>query len=316
MKVFIAQEIDPVGEKYLEERGYELVRGTASDEETICREAADCEGMIVRTAKVTRKIMNAIPNLKAVSRHGVGVDAIDVSAATELGIQVTNGPLSNYESVAEHTVTLLMACAHHIVQMDHAVRNGDWDARNRVRLTEMTGKTVGIIGLGRIGRAVAQRLALGMNMKIIGFDAYVNAETLPDYIELKKDAKEVYQQADFVSLHCPATEETKGSVNKECFDLMKESAFLINCARGEVVNEEDLIQALQEHKIAGAGLDVLSLEPPKADNPLFDMDNVILSPHCGAHSRETFQKMALHAAMGVDEVLSGKEVSWSVNKLK
>lgn len=315
MKVFIAQDITPAGKEYLLERGYEIKLASAADEETICREAADCQAILVRTAPITRRIMESVPELKVVARHGVGVDAIDLDAATELGIQVTNGPESNYQSVAEHTVALLMACAHHLVEMDGCVRRGDWGSRNRVRLTEMNGKTVGIVGLGRIGRAVAAKLALGLGMKVIGFDKYVKPETLPEYITLVDSMEQLMGESDFVSLHCPATPETRGSINKACFDLMKPSAFLINCARGEVVNEADLYQALVEGKLAGAGLDVLSSEPPAEDNPLFKLGNVIFSPHCGAHSAETFDKMGVHAAMGIHEVLSGAPITWPVNRL-
>ena len=314
MKVLIAQDITPAGKEYLKERGYEVVLAGASDEETLCREAADCDAILVRTARISRRLMESCPKLKVVARHGVGVDAIDVEAATELGIQVTNGPLSNSESVAEHTVALILACAHHIVEMDGCVRGGEWEARNRVRLTELNGKTAGIVGLGRIGRSVAAKLALGMGMHVIGYDSYVKPETLPDYIELVSGLPELLERSDFVTLHCPSTPETRGSINKECFARMKNTAFLINCARGDVVVEEDLAQALQEKQIAGAGLDVLETEPPAQGNPLFSMSSVILSPHCGAHSYEAFDKMGVHAAMGIDEVLSGKVISWPVNK--
>ena len=315
MKVLIAQDITSAGKDFLREQGYEVVLASAADEQTLCREAADCQAILVRTAPITRRIMESAPELKVIARHGVGVDAIDLVAATELGIQVTNGPLSNYQSVAEHAVALLMACAHHIVAMDSCVRRGDWESRNRVRLTEMNGKTVGIVGLGRIGQAVAAKLALGLGMKVIGYDKYVKPELLPDYVTLVDTMEQLMEQSDFVTLHCPATPETRGSINMSCFEKMKPGAFLINCARGEVVNEADLYAALTQGKLAGAGLDVLQTEPPAADNPLLKLDNVILSPHCGAHSAETFDKMGLHAAIGIHEVLSGAPVSWPVNRL-
>lgn len=315
MKVLIAQDITPAGKEYLLERGYEVKLARASDEETLAREAVDCHGILVRTAKITRKIMEAAPALKVVARHGVGVDAIDVTAATELGIQVTNGPFSNYESVAEHAAALILACAHQLVKMDSAVRAGDWDMRNRVRLTELGGKTVGIVGLGKIGRAVAQRVFQGFGMKVVGYDKYPPDEALPAYIHMVDTVDEVFSLGDFVSLHCPANEETKRSVSMRCFEQMKPTAFLINCSRGEVVDEADLLDALTSGKIAGAGLDVLASEPPAADNPLLKLENVIFSPHCAAHSEEAFDRMGVHAAIGIDQVLSGEAVSWPVNKL-
>ncbi|MCC2125400.1 hydroxyacid dehydrogenase [Hominiventricola filiformis] len=316
MKVLIPQDIAEAGKKFLLDKGYEIKMGSAADEETIAKEVTDCDAILIRTAPVTRKVLEAGKNLKVVSRHGVGVDNIDVQAATELGIQVTNGPLSNSESVAEHAVAFIMALAHHIVEMDENVRNHDWESRNRVRMTGLSGKTVGIVGLGRIGRYVAKKVALGLDMKVIGFDAYIPKDAVPEYVEMVDSMEELYKRSDFVSLHCPATPETKGSVNMKYLSLMKPGAFLVNCARGEVVNEEDLYQALTTGIIKGAALDVLSSEPPKEDNPLLGLKNVILSPHCAAHSYESFDNMAVHAGIGIDEVLTGKSVSWPVNKLE
>lgn len=315
MKVLIPQDIAEAGKDYLVKRGYDIKMGSALDEDTIAKEVADCDAILIRTAPVTRKVLEAGKKLRVVSRHGVGVDNIDIAAATEMGIQVTNGPLSNSESVAEHAVALMLAIAHHVVEMDENVRKGDWESRNHIRLTGISSKTVGIIGLGRIGRYVAQKVALGLDMKVIGYDAYISKDQVPEYVEMVDSLDEIYQRSDFVSLHCPATDETRKSVNMKYLSQMKPSAFLINCARGEVVNEEDLHTALTTNVIKGAALDVLQEEPPKADNPLLGLKNVILSPHCGAHSYESFDKMAVHAAMGIDEVLSGKAVTWTVNKL-
>ena len=313
MKVFIAQDITSAGKEYLTQRGYEIKLGSRSDEETIRREAADCDAILVRTASISRETMQALPKLKVIARHGVGVDAIDVEAATQLGIQVTNGPLSNYESVAEHTVALIMACAHHIVEMDHSVRRGNWAVRNQIRLTELNGKTVGIVGLGRIGREVAAKLFYGFHMQVLGFDRYVAQDTLPDYINQVPCFEELLSRSDFVTLHCPATPETHHLMNESCLAQMKPSAYLINCARGEIVDEEALYQALRDGILAGAGLDVMEAEPPKSTSLLLTLPNVIFSPHCSAHTAETFDRMGVHAAMGIDEVLSQKKVSWPVN---
>lgn len=315
MKILIPQDIAEAGKRYLTEKGYEIKMGSAADEDTMAAEIVDCDGLLIRTAPVTKKILEAGKNLKVVARHGVGVDNIDLSAATELGVQVTNGPLSNSESVAEHAVALILALAHHIVEMDENVRNNDWESRNRIRLTGLSKKIVGIVGLGRIGRYVAQKVALGLGMSVISYDAYIPKELVPEYVEMVDSLDELFQRADFVSLHCPATPETSGSINMKYFSQMKPSAYLINCARGEVVNEEDLLKALTTGIIKGAALDVMAEEPPKSDNPLLKLKNVILSPHCGAHSYESFDNMAVHAAIGIDEVLSEKTVSWPVNKL-
>lgn len=315
MKILIPQDIAEAGKEFLREKGYEFMVCPSADEETIINEVVDCDAILIRTAPITKKILEAGKKLKVVSRHGVGVDNIDVTTATKLGIQVTNGPTSNSESVAEHAVALLLGSAHHVREMDSYVRAGDWESRNRIRLTGLCGKTVGLVGLGRIGQYVAKKLSLGMGMKVIGYDAYIPDGAVPEYVDKVDSLDELFKRSDFVSLHCPATSETKNSINMRCFKLMKPSAFLINTARGEIVDEKDLYKALISREIKGAALDVLACEPPKADNPLLKLDNVILTPHCGAHSYESFDNMAVHAAIGIDEVLSGKEVTWKVNKV-
>lgn len=316
MKVLIPQDIAQAGKDYLLSRGYEIKMGSSVAPEVMGEEIRDCDALLIRTAKVPSSVLQAGKQLKVVSKHGVGVDNIDVDAATELGIQVTNGPLSNAESVAEHTVALIMAVAHHLVEMDQNVRAGNWEARDQVRLTGLSGKTVGIVGLGRIGQYVAKKVALGLDMKVIAFDAFLPPDMVPEYVEMAESLQDLCRRSDFVTLHCPATPATKGSINRTCFDQMKSSAFLINCARGEIVNESDLVEALTSGEIAGAGLDVLSAEPPRKNDPLLSLKNVILSPHCGAHSYESFDNMAVHAAMGIDEVLSNKAVTWPVNTPK
>ncbi|MBP1924717.1 D-3-phosphoglycerate dehydrogenase [Sedimentibacter acidaminivorans] len=313
MKVLIPQVITETGKNYLLEKGYEIKIGTASDEETIKSEVVDCDAILIRTAKITREIMEASKKLKVIARHGVGVDAIDLQAATELGIQVTNGPLSNFESVSEHTIAFILACGHHLTEMDRKVRGGNWGAREQVKLSEVNNKVLGLIGLGRIGLSVAKKASLGLGMKVIGYSRHAKKEEMPDYIELVGTIDEIFKKSDFVSLHIPATDETINIISMKYFKIMKPEAFLINCARGEIINELDLYDALINNMFKGAALDVMANEPPDKNNPLLKLDNIIFSPHFGAHSIETFDRMGLHAAMGIDEVLSGKKISWPVN---
>lgn len=312
MKVYIPQDIDIAGKRYLTDRGYQLKIGTSTAEDVMKKEIADCDGVIIRVAKLPASVIEAAPKLRVIARHGVGTDNIDIAAATRLGIRVTNGPYSNSESVAEHTVAFIMALAHQLVKLDSSVREGDWDIRNRIRLTEMHGKTVGLIGCGRIGRAVARRLALGLDMKVLTYGTR-HPEKLPDYVELTGSLEELLQRSDFVSIHCPSTPETKGLITMKYLSMMKKDAFLVNTARGDVINEQDLYQALTEGMIKGAALDVLSEEPASCGHPLLSLPNVIFTPHCASHTNESFANMAVHAAMGVDEVLSGKTISWPVN---
>lgn len=312
MKVYIPQDIDIAGKRYLTDRGYQLKIGTSTAEDVMKKEIADCDGVIIRVAKLPASVIEAAPKLRVIARHGVGTDNIDIAAATRLGIRVANGPYSNSESVAEHTVAFIMALAHQLVKLDSSVREGDWDIRNRIRLTEMHGKTVGLIGCGRIGRAVARRLSLGLDMKVLTYGTR-HPEKLPDYVELTGSLEELLQRSDFVSIHCPSTPETKGLITMKYLSMMKKDAFLVNTARGDVINEQDLYQALTEGMIKGAALDVLSEEPASCGHPLLSLPNVIFTPHCASHTNESFANMAVHAAMGVDEVLSGKTISWPVN---
>lgn len=312
--ILIPQDITDTGKNYLRERGYDVIMGSGFDEDTICREIADCDGVLVRTASYTRKIFEAAKNLKVMGRFGAGVDNIDLEAATEFGVQVTNAPVANCNSVAEHTIAFILASAMRIPFQDRAARDGNWEYRNKYLCMEIKGKVLGVIGLGHIGRLVAEKAhALGMN--IIGYDAILPVEKYPAYVT-PVSQEDIFRNSDFVTLHVPVLPSTKGFVNSSTLSLMKKSAILINCSRGMVINEIDLHNALVNGLIAGAALDVLIDEPPKKDNPFLKLENVILSPHNAALTYEAMDMMGLNAAMGIDEVLTGKPVSWPVNKLK
>lgn len=316
MKILIPLDITQAGKDYLQQHGYEYKVGSSTDEDVVAKEIADCDALLIRTSKVTRRIMESAKNLKVIGRHGVGVDNIDLEAATELGIQVTNGPTSNSDSVAEHTVSLMLACGHNIVPMNQYARNGQWEMRDAIKLNQIAGKTLGLLGFGRIGQAVAQKCALGFSMNVLAYSPSIGSKKLPDYITPASSMEEVLAQSDYISLHLPATEKTKHSMNKTVFQQMKNTAFLINTARGDIVHEGDLFEALSTGEIAGAGLDVLEIEPPSPNHPLFSLDNVIMSPHYAALSHTAFDTMGLHAAQGIHEVLSGQTPTWPVNQLK
>ncbi len=312
MKIYIPQPIAEAGSQYLLERGYELQLGTASDAETMKREVGDADAILVRTAKITADVLAAAPNVKVVGRHGVGTDNIDLEYCKAHGIRVTNGPYSNTEAVAEHVVAYVTACAYMVRELDIAVRSGDWDMRNRIRLVELNEKTVGFIGFGKIGRSAAAKLHAAFNMKIVAWSRHLKQEDVPEYVHVASNMEEVLQVSDFVSLNCPATAESADLMNSETLAQMKPDAYLINCGRGQLVDENALYNALRDGKIRGYATDCMKAEPVEADNPLLTLPNVIFSPHCSSHTNESFDRMALHAAMGIDEVLSGKEVTWSV----
>ncbi len=226
-----------------------------------------------------------------------------------------NAPFANSNSVAEHTITLLLACAKNLIIQDHACRTGDFESRNRIKGVELEGKVLGLIGCGHIGRLVAQKAALGFGMKVVGYDAYADRKDMPEYLTLLDSSKDVYQKSDFLSLHVPLTPSTKNMVNKEIMDHMKQGAVLLNCARGGVVNETDLYEAVKKGKLAGAGLDVFADEPIDPENPLYTLDRVIVTPHNAALTAEAADRMGLHAAQGIVEVLNGKQPTWPVNHL-
>lgn len=312
-KILIPQDIAQEGKDFLIENGYEIKMGSGFSKEDLIRDVADCEAVLVRTAVISSEVIEAGKNLKVISRHGVGYDNVEIKRAEELGIWVTNAPESNAGTVAEHTLIMMGALAKNIINIDNATRNEDFAIRTRQYGVDMAGKVLGVAGVGKIGSIVAKRASLAFGMKVIGYDPYLSKEKFPEEIEKVDKWIDLISQADFISLHLPGTEETNNIVGKAEFNAMKESAFLINCARGTLINEEDLVEALKSKKIAGAGLDVFKEEPPAKDNPLLTLDNVIFTPHCSSHTRECGIRMAVHAAMGIHDVLSGKSPQWLVN---
>lgn len=315
-KVVIPQDITAAGRDYLTAHDCEVKVLQDSSVENICREVGDADALLVRTAPYPAAVFEAAKKLKVVARYGAGVDNIDLEAATKHGVQVCNAPIANSNSVAEHTFMLLLACAKNLIIQDKACRRGDFESRNRTKGVEVDGKTLGLIGCGHIGRLVAQKAALGFGMKVIGYDAYAKQENMPEYIQLLDTPQEVYRQADFLSLHVPLTPDTRNMVNKEVFAMMKPTAVVLNCARGGVINEADLYQAVVDGTIAGAGLDVFEDEPLNPKNPLYTLDQVIVTPHDAALTFEAADRMGLHAAQGIVEVLQGKKPTWPVNHLE
>lgn len=312
-KVLIPQDITDAGKDYLRENGCDVVIGSASDPATIVREGADADALLVRTAQYPKDVLAALPNLKVIGRHGIGVDNIDVQYCTDNGIYVTYAPQSNANSVAEHTMFLMLCCARNAMLIDDEFRSGNFEIRNKAKGMDLEGKTLGLIGMGRIGQMVARKATLGFGMKVIGYDPYIKPENAPEGVTIVNSKEEVFAQSDFVSLHTPATPETKRSIGLAQFKMMKKGAFLINASRGEVVNEPELIEALEQGIIRGAGLDVFEQEPPAKDNRLLAMRNVIPTPHNAALTQESMDRMGLHAAMGIVDVLNGRKPTWGVN---
>jgi len=312
-KVLIPQKIMEFGEKYLEERGYEVIRGSAADEDTIIREAADCDAILIRMAPITKRIIDSAPKLKVIARHGVGVDHIDISYAAQKGIWVVNAPTSNFNAVAEQVILYILECAKKSRAIDICFRVKGANEAGKILGEEVQNKTLGILGLGKIGMQLAKKAYYGLEMKVIGYDPYVKKENLPEYIELRDDIDDIFREADYVSIHMPLNDSTRGLVSEQKLKMMKPSAYLINAARGEIVDESALISAIQNKVIAGGAFDVLNETPIRLSHPLLKYDNVIITPHTAAVTYEAMKKMGLYAAQGIDEVLSGKKPSWPVN---
>jgi D-3-phosphoglycerate dehydrogenase len=312
-QVLIPQDVAQPGKDYLRERGHEIKMGSGITAEAIATDVVDCDAILARTAPFPAKVLEAGKKLKVISRHGVGYDNIDVARATELGIWVTFAPESNANTVAEHTVACVVALARNFIQFDRETRAGNWVIRDKLLGTDLAGKVLGIVGLGKIGRRVAQKASHGLDMKVVAYDPFLRQEQIAEFATPMMSMDDVFSVADFVTLHIPGGASTRGVVGKKMFALMKKTAFFINASRGDVVAEADLIEALRNGAIAGAAIDVYEKEPLQKDNPLMSMSNVLLTPHNASQTWECMIRMALHAAQGIDEVLSGKRPTWPVN---
>src|SRR5215467_8075167 len=242
------------------------------------------------------RLFERAPNLLAVCSLGAGYDVIDVDACTKAGILVCNQSGANREAVAEHTVGLMLAISKKIIEADRSIRKHSTIDRFRYIGTELLGKTVGIIGLGNIGSRVAEICKTAFRMTVLGYDPYLSKEKMAARNAEKVGLKELLQRADYVTMHCPRTEETVGMIGYDEFSLMKPTAFFINTSRGGTYKESDLARALQEQKLAGAGVDVFLEEPPSPDHPLMAFDNVILTPHNAGSTREAYANVAIYAS--------------------
>ena len=262
------------------------------------------DGLIVRKGKVDRAVLTASDRLRAVAKHGVGVDNIDVQAAAELGIVVMNTPAANFESVAEHTLALMFALARRLPRQDARVRDGKWD-KSDYQGDELASKTLGLVGFGRVGRRLAELVA-PLRMTVLVYDPWTDRSTATNDITFVDELDELLPRADIVSLHCPLTPETTGMIGGRQLRRMPEHSWLVNTARGAIVEEAALVQALRDGQIAGAALDTFEAEPPDPDNPLFAMENVVLTNHIAGISTRSFRNMGVGAVENVLAVLDGR----------
>lgn len=313
MKVLIVQPIHEAGVNLLKSAGLEVVYASSPDPKIVAREIKGIDGVIVRTAPFTSEIIEQADSLKVISRHGVGVDNVDLESASKKGIFVLNTPGVNDVSVAEHTIAIMLALSKRIKDIDKAVRVGNFNIREEYSIIDIDGKTLGIIGFGRIGSLVAKKCKNAFNMKILVYDPYVDREKVKEVDGELVDLETLLKNSDFVSIHAPLSNETRGLIGEKELRMMKPSAFIINMARGPIWDEKAVAKALLEGWIKGAGTDVFEEEPPGRDNVLLKLDNIVLSPHMAALTKECVIRMAVGSAQGVIDVLTGKKPRNIVN---
>jgi len=303
-KVLISDKMSPLAEQCFVKRGIEVdvKPGMTPDELKAC--IGEYDGLAIRSAtKATREILEAATNLKVVGRAGIGVDNVDIPAATQNGVVVMNTPFGNSITTAEHAISMMLAVAREIPQANATTHQGKWE-KSRFMGVELMGKTLGIIGCGNIGSVVADR-AQGLKMKVIGYDPYLSPERAAKLGIEKVETDELFSRADFISLHTPLTDATRNIIDASAIAKMKDGVRIINCARGGLVVEEDLKVALDSGKVAGAALDVFSSEPA-TENILFDNERLIATPHLGAATTEAQEKVAGQVAEQIaDYLLSG-----------
>ncbi len=312
-KVLISDALSPAAVAIFKDRGLEVdfQPNLGKDKDKLAETVGAFDGLAIRSAtKVTAKILEKAKNLKVIGRAGIGVDNVDIAVATARGIIVMNTPFGNSITTAEHAITLMLALARQIPEADTSTRAGKWE-KNKFLGVEIFGKTLGIIGCGNVGSIVADR-AIGLKMKVIAYDPYLSAERALNLGVEKVDLDELWRRADFITLHTPLTDKTRNIVSAETLALMKKGVRLINCARGELVDQNALYDALKSGQVAGAALDVFA-EEPATQNPLFGLPNVVCTPHLGASTMEAQENVALQVAEQMSDYLLRGAITNAVN---
>ena len=312
-RVFIADKLESAGIDLLKQHNLELDNRPGLKDAELAEALRQADAVICRSQpKITAELLPQPGKLKAIARAGVGVDTIDVAAATRKGIVVMNTPGGNTVSAAEHTIALMFALSRNIPMADATMKAGGWD-RNKFVGSQLSGKTLGVIGLGRIGLEVARR-AFGLDMKVLGFDPFVtSARAIELGIEPAANLEALLPKVDYLTVHIPLTPETAGFISAKQLKMMRKTARVLNVARGGVIDETDLAEALHNGTIAGAGIDVYSIEPAASDHPLRSAPNIVLTPHLGASTLEAQQNVAVEAAQLIADFLLKGVVANAVN---
>jgi D-3-phosphoglycerate dehydrogenase len=312
-KVLISDALSSAAVQIFKDRGIEVDFQPAlgKDKEKLAAAVGNYDGLAIRSAtKVTSKVIEQARNLKVIGRAGIGVDNVDISAATARGIIVMNTPFGNSITTAEHAISLMLALARQIPEADASTRAGKWE-KNKFMGVEIFGKTLGVVGCGNIGSIVADR-AIGLRMKVIAFDPFLSHERADDLGVEKVEVDELFRRADFITLHTPLTDKTRNIINAKAIRTMKKGARIINCARGGLVDEAALYEALKNGQVAGAAFDVFVTEPA-TENPLFNLPNVVCTPHLGAATSEAQENVALQIAEQMSDYLLRGAITNAIN---
>ncbi len=312
MKVLVSDNLDKTGIRRIEvEEGIEVDVNTGLSPEDLKQIIGNYEALIIRSAtKVTDEILQQAKRLKVIGRAGIGLDNVDIPAATKRGIVVMNTPGGNIVTTAEHTIAMMMALTRNIPQGTISLKAGRWD-KKKLQGREIFNKTLGIIGYGKIGSIVAD-LARGLKMNVIIYDPYITAEQIEKAGFESTTLDELYRRSDYITVHVPKLKSTTGLLNKKAFEKMKEGVMVINCARGGIIDENDLYDAIVSEKVAGAALDVFKTEPP-GRFPLFELDKVICTPHLGASTYEAQTNVSMEVADQIIAYLKNGTIINAVN---
>ncbi len=313
MKVLVSDKLSEEGLKILKAAdGLQVDVKTDLPPADLEKIIGDYDALIVRSStKVNASLLEKAKKLKIVGRAGIGVDNVDCPAASKLGIIVENTPSGNATTTAEHTIAMMFAVSRMIPQAHHSMKDGKWDKKSFVG-RELCNKVLGIVGVGNIGKIVADR-ALGLKMQVIGFDPFLSAEAAAQMGIDLVSLEDLFKRSDYISVHVPLSEKTKNLINRDSFAQMKKGVFILNCARGGIVNEKDLLQALEEGKVSGAALDVFEKEPPPADSQLIKHPKVVCTPHLGASTDEAQVNVAIEVAEQIVNYFKTGEVKNAVN---
>ncbi|MCP1200105.1 phosphoglycerate dehydrogenase [Notoacmeibacter sp. MSK16QG-6] len=312
-RVLISDKLSNAAVQIFKDKGIDVdfQPDVGKDKEKLAEIIGDYDGLAIRSAtKATEKLIEKATNLKVIGRAGIGVDNVDIPAASRKGIIVMNTPFGNSITTAEHAIAMMFAVARQIPQANESTHAGKWE-KSKFMGVEITGKTLGIIGAGNIGSIVASR-AIGLKMNVVAFDPFLTQERATQIGVKKVELDELFARADFITLHTPLTDKTRAIIDAEAFAKMKDGVRIINCARGGLIVESDLVEALKSGKVAGAALDVFEEEPAK-ENPLFGMDNVVCTPHLGASTSEAQENVALQVAEQMSDYLNTGAVTNAIN---